>query len=122
MTKTVTSLFHDGRYAEYAASRLEQAGIPRDGIDIWSIPINLAPVLADAGVPRADVQAYVEGVLHGDTVVIVSCADDMVERAVRILNEESMRDLEEQRALAPQEADQGMARIHPREDGYPAQA
>jgi hypothetical protein len=120
MTKTVTSLFHSGRHAETAASRLVQAGIPRDGIDIWSVPINLAPVLEDAGVSRSDTQAYVEGVLHGGSVVIVSCADGEVERVVRILDDEGALDLDEWRASAPPETDHGMVRIQSREEDRPA--
>jgi len=98
MTKTVTSLFHSGQHAATAASRLEQAGIPRDRIDIWSVPINLAPVLEDAGVSRADVQAYVEGVLRGGSVVIVSCADEEVDEVVHILDDEGVLDRDEQQA------------------------
>ena len=36
MTKTVTSLFHSELHAIAAANRLEQVGISRDHIDIWS--------------------------------------------------------------------------------------
>lgn len=99
MTKTVTSLFHNGQHAATAASRLEQAGIPRDGIDIWSVPINLAPVLEDAGVPHSDAQAYVEGVRRGGSVIIVSCSDDAVDEVVRILDDEGMLDISEQEAF-----------------------
>lgn len=103
MTKTVTSLFHNGQHAATAARRLEQAGIPKAGIDIWSAPINLAPVLEDAGVSRTDAHAYVEGVRNGGSVVIVSCADDDVDGVVHILDDEGMLDLDEQQASSPNE-------------------
>lgn len=106
MTKTVTSLFHNGQHATTAANRLEQAGIPRDKIDIWSAPINLAPVLEDAGVPRSDAHAYVEGVRRGGSVVIVSCADDRVDEVVHILDDEGVLDLDEQQAPRRTEQDQ----------------
>lgn len=96
MTKTVTSLFHSEQHATAAARHLEQAGIPRDEIDIWSTPHNLAPLLEDAGVSRSDAHAYVEGVLRGGCVVIVSCADDEVDKAVAILDREGVLDLDEQ--------------------------
>ena len=134
MTKTVTSLFHSVRHAETAARRLEQAGVPKHEIDIWSEPINLAPLLEDGGVSRADAQAYVEGVLRGGTVVIVSCTDDQVARVVGILDHEGVLDLDEERASwrsegwneqaaaeQPDEADHGRFRIHPGKVGRPAQ-
>jgi hypothetical protein len=107
MTKTVTSLFHSEHHAARAASRLEKAGIPRDGIDIWSASINLAPVLADAGVSRADADAYIEGVLRGGSVIIVSCADDEVDEVVTILDDERVLDLDEQHASHPSKAEEG---------------
>lgn len=106
MTKTVTALFHNGQHATTAASRLEQAGIPKDRIDIWSAPINLAPVLEDAGVSRSDAHAYVEGVRRGGSVVIVSCADDEVDQVVTILDDEGVLDLDEQQASRRPEKDQ----------------
>jgi hypothetical protein len=96
MTKTVTSLFHSEQHAAAAASRLEQGGIPRDRIDIWSTPHNLAPLLEDAGVSRSDAYAYVEGVLRGGFVIIVRCAGDKVGQVVSILDQEGVLDLDEQ--------------------------
>ena len=96
MTKTVTALFHSEQHAAAAASRLQQAGIPRDGIDIWSAPINLAPVLEDAGVSRSDAHAYAEGVRRGGSVVIVKCDDNEIDQVVAILDHEGMLDLGEQ--------------------------
>jgi len=116
MTKTVTSLFHSVRHAETAARRLEQAGVPKHEIDIWSEPINLAPLLEDGGVSRADAQAYVEGVLRGGTVVIVSCADDRVGEVVRILDDEGVLDLDEQQRSWRSEGWEGPEGI-PRSEG-----
>lgn len=118
MTKTVTSLFHSGQHAAIAASRLEQAGIPKDGIDIWSAPINLAPLLEDAGVSRADAHAYAEDVRHGGSVVIVRCTDDKVGQAVRILDDEGMLERDERMAAAerPHEVIPGPGRIQSREE------
>jgi hypothetical protein len=98
MTRTVTSLFDSEQHATEAAKRLEQAGIPRDRIDIWSTPHNLAPLLEDAGVSRSDAYAYVEGVLRGGSVIIVSCADHEVGGVVGIFDHEGVLDLDEQRA------------------------
>ncbi|PVE21783.1 hypothetical protein DC522_24805 [Microvirga sp. KLBC 81] len=98
MTKTVTSLFHSEQHAMEAARRLEQAGIPGDRIDIWSTPHNLAPLLEDAGVSRSDAYAYVEGVLRGGSIVIVSCADHEAGRVGGILDHEGVLDLDKQRA------------------------
>jgi hypothetical protein len=96
MMKTVTSLFQSEQHATAAVSHLEQAGIRKVGIDSWSTPHNLAPLLEDAGVSRSDAAAYVEGVLRGGTLVIVRCTDDEVDKAVRILDREGVLDLEEQ--------------------------
>ncbi|MCG7392866.1 hypothetical protein MHY87_08115 [Microvirga sp. ACRRW] len=129
MTKTVTSLFHSERHAIIAASRLEQAGIPKAEIDIWTAPINLAPLLEDEGVSRADAHAYSEGVMRGGSVIIVSCADHDVGKVVQILDDEGVLDLDEQRASwqsegwegpeAPARSDEaghGRVRIQSRED------
>jgi len=96
MMKTVTSLFQSEQHAAAAVRHLEQAGIRRAGIDTWSTPHNLAPLLEDEGVSRSDAHAYVEGVLRGGTLVIVRCPDDEVDTAVRILDREGVLDLEEQ--------------------------
>ena len=96
MMKTVTSLFQSEQHAAAAVSHLEQAGIRKAGIDIWSTPHNLAPLLEDSGVSRSDADAYVEGVIRGGTLVIVRCTDDEVDEAVRILDREGVLDLDEQ--------------------------
>ena len=96
MMKTVTSLFQSEQHAVAALSHLEQAGIRKAGIDIWSTPHNLAPILEDSGLSRSDAAAYVEGVIRGGTLVIVSCTDDEVDEAIRILDREGVLDIDEQ--------------------------
>ncbi len=98
MTKTITSLFHSEQHATTAAHHLERTGIPRDRVDIWSTPHNLAAVLEDAGVAAADAHAYVEGVRRGGSLVIVRCDEAEVERVVGILDREGVLDLDEQQA------------------------
>ena len=95
--KTVTSLFHSELHAIAAAKRLEETGIPRDRIDIWSTPHNLPPLLEDLGVSRADSYAYAEGVIRGGSVVIVKCDEAQVDKVVAILDQEGVLDLDEQR-------------------------
>jgi hypothetical protein len=107
MSKTVTSLFHSEQHATAAASHLEQDGIRRDRIDIWSTPHNLAPLLEDEGVSRADAHAYVEGVVRGGSVIIVDCDDTKVDQVVIVLNQEGALDLNEQRAAWHSEGEQG---------------
>jgi hypothetical protein len=143
MAKTVTSLFHSEQQAAEAARRLEQAGIPKDAIDIWTTPHNLAPLLEDLGVSRADAYAYVEGVLGDGTVIIVKCDDAAVGGVVGILDQEGVLDLDDERAswrteerqeddaaglagpaagaAPPAEAGQGRVRIHSRARERPAQ-
>jgi hypothetical protein len=96
--KTVASLFHSELHALAAANRLEQAGISRDHIDIWSTPHNLAPLLEDDGLSRADAYAYAEGVTRGGTVVIVKCGPKHLDQVVSILDQEGVLDLDEQQA------------------------
>ena len=96
MTKTVTSLFHSDHHANTAANRLKQAGLPADDIDIWTTPHNLAPLLEDLGVSRADAYAYAEGVVRGGSVVIVKCDASRVDEVVDILDREGVLDLDEQ--------------------------
>ncbi|WP_201859151.1 hypothetical protein [Microvirga soli] len=99
MTKIVTSLFHTEQHAVAAADRLEQAGIPRGAIDIWSTPHNLAPLLEDDGVSRSDAYAYVEGIIRGGSVIIVKCDDAEVDRIVSILDQDGVADLDEQQTV-----------------------
>ena len=109
MTKTVTSLFHTEQHARAAAHLLEQAGIPRDAIDIWSTPHNLAPLLEDDGVSRSDAYAYVEGVIRGGSVIIVKCDDAEVGRVVGILDQEGVLDLDERQTAWRSEGWEGIA-------------
>ncbi|MDF2688879.1 MAG: hypothetical protein K0Q80_1844 [Microvirga sp.] len=96
--KTVTSIFSNELQALAAAKRLEQVGISRDHIDIWSTPHNLAPLLEDDGLSRADAYAYAEGVTRGGTVVIVKCGTKHIDQVVSILDQEGVLDLDEQQA------------------------
>lgn len=96
--KTVTSIFNNELQALAAAKRLEQVGISRDHIDIWSTPHNLAPLLEDDGLSRADAYAYAEGVTRGGTVVIVKCGTKHIDQVVSILDQEGVLDLDEQQA------------------------
>ena len=134
MTKSVTSLFHSEQHALAAADRLGRAGIPRDAIDIWSTPHNLAPLLEDDGISRSDAYAYVEGVVRGGSVIIVKCNDAEVGRVVSILDHEGVLDLDEQRAVwrsegwegdqataQPAEAGHGRVRIQPLKQEPPGQ-
>ncbi|MBJ6125314.1 hypothetical protein [Microvirga splendida] len=134
MTKTVTSLFHTEQHAAAAADRLEQAGVSRAAIDIWSTPHNLAPLLEDDGVSRADAHAYVEGVVRGGSVVIVRCDDAEVDQIVSILDQEGVLDLDERQTVwrsegweSPQMmnrssgASHGRVRIQPSRLGPPIQ-
>ncbi|MEZ0170672.1 hypothetical protein [Microvirga sp. TS319] len=105
MTKTVTALFHSEPHATAAANHLEQAGISRDAIAIWSTPHNLASFLEDEGLSRADAHAYAEGVLRGGSLVIVKSDD--VDRVVSILDQEGVLDLDEQQASWRTEGWQG---------------
>jgi hypothetical protein len=109
MTKTVTSLFHSELHAIAAAKRLEQVGISRDHIDIWSTPHNLAPLLEDDGLSRADAYAYAEGVTRGGSVVIVKCGTNHIDEVVSILDQEGVLDLDEQQAAWRSEGWQGAA-------------
>jgi hypothetical protein len=96
MTETVTALFPSEQHAAAAASRLEQAGIARDRVDVWSTPHNLAPLLEDGGLSRADANAYTEGVIRGGTVVIVTCDQTELDTVVGILDQEGALDPTEQ--------------------------
>jgi hypothetical protein len=90
MTKTVTCLFDSEQHAIAAARELEGVGIaPRD-CEIWSTPHNLDSVLEDGGVGYATAHAYVDGVIRGGTVLIVTCEDGEVAKIVDILDREGI--------------------------------
>jgi uncharacterized protein (TIGR02271 family) len=108
MTKTVTCLYRDRPTADAVASRLEQAGISRGGIDVYSdASDDLIDDLEDAGVPRSDAHAYAEGVRRGGSLVAVECDDDEVDRVVGILDSEGVLDLDERQAAWRSEGWQG---------------
>jgi hypothetical protein len=109
MTKTVTSLFQTEQHATAAATRLEQAGISRTAVDIWSTPHNLAPLLEDEGLSRHDAYAYAEGVIRGGSVIIVKCDEAEVAKVVSILDQEGVQDLDEQQASWRSEGWEGHA-------------
>ena len=99
MSKTVTCLYQDQQKASEIVSRLEQAGISRGAINVYSdASDNLIDGLEDAGVPRSDAHAYAEGVRRGGSVVAVECDDDEVDRVIDILDDDGVLDLDEQRA------------------------
>lgn len=97
MAKTITALFGSEQHAAAAADHLLQAGIPRDEIDIWSTPHNLAPLLEDDGVSRLDAHAYAEGVRRGCSLVIVKSAG-RIGQIVHILDQDGSLDLDELQA------------------------
>jgi uncharacterized protein (TIGR02271 family) len=97
MSKTVTCLYQDQQKASEIVSRLEQAGVSRGGIDVYSdASDNLMNALENAGVPSSDAHAYAEGVRRGGSLVAVECDDDEVERVIDILDDDGVLDLDEQ--------------------------
>ncbi|MET0429754.1 MAG: hypothetical protein ABW026_14815 [Microvirga sp.] len=136
MTKTITALFHSEQHASDAASHLEQAGVARSAIDIWSTPHNLAPLLEDLGVQRTEAEAYAEGVRRGGSVVIVKDEGAAVDRIITVLDREGVLDLDAEQAAwraegrretaeliagrAPDEPAHGRVRIHFRRTDRPA--
>jgi hypothetical protein len=136
MTKTITALFHTEQHAADAAGHLEQAGVARSAIDIWSTPHNLAPLLEDLGVQRTDAQAYAEGVRRGGSVIIVKDEGPAVDRIISILDREGVLDLDQEQAAwrtegwqetaeaiggrAPDAPGHGRVRIHFRRTDRPA--
>ena len=97
MSKTVTCLYQDQQKASEIVSRLEQAGISRSGIDVYSgASSNLMDALENAGVPSSDAHAYAEGVRRGGSLVAVECDDDEVDRVVDLLDDDGVLDLDEQ--------------------------
>ncbi|MBL0407708.1 YsnF/AvaK domain-containing protein [Microvirga aerilata] len=108
MSKTVTCLYQDQQKASEIVSRLEQAGISRGGINVYSdASDNLIDDLENAGVPRSDAHAYAEGMRRGGSVVAVECDDDEVDRLIDILDDDGVLDLDEQRTAWNSEGWQG---------------
>ena len=108
MSKTITCLYQDQQKASEIVSLLEQAGIARAGIHVYSdASDNLIDDLENAGVPRSDAHAYAEGVRRGGSVVAVECDDDEVDRVIDILDDDGVLDLDEQRTAWNSEGWQG---------------
>ncbi|MCB5175849.1 YsnF/AvaK domain-containing protein [Microvirga lenta] len=109
MTKTVTSLFHDRSAASAIVSRLEQAGLSRSDVTVYSdASDNVSDALEGAGVPRSDAHAYAEGVRRGRSLIAVRCEDDEVDRVISILDGDGALDLDEQQNSWRSEGWQGM--------------
>jgi uncharacterized protein (TIGR02271 family) len=108
MSKTVTCLYQDQQKASEIVSRLEQAGISRGGINVYSnASDNLISDLENVGVPRSDAHAYAEGVRRGGSVVAVECDEGELNRVIDILDDDGVLDLGEQRTAWNSEGWQG---------------
>jgi hypothetical protein len=133
MTKTVTCLFDSEQHATAAARELEGVGIAPGDCEIWSTPHNLDSVLEDGGVAYATAHAYVDGVIRGGTVLIVTCDDGKVATVVDILDREDIpvtgaterpeepaspagAEVEAARAAEPETVGQGRVRVHVRKE------
>jgi hypothetical protein len=135
MTKTVTCLFDSEQHAKAAARELEGVGIAPGDCEIWSTPHNLDSVLEDGGVGYATAHAYVDGVIRGGTVLIVTCNDDDVAKAAAILDREGIpitgameraeepappvAEAEAARAAEPEAERQGRVHVHVRTEPRP---
>jgi len=116
MDKTVTCLFNSEAQASSIISRLEDAGLSRGKICMFSNSGNNrfwddSPSLTDGesgsdndrvehylrnnGVPSDDAHAYAEGVRRGHTLVAVRCDDNEVDWVVDILDDDDVVDLDE---------------------------
>jgi len=116
MAKTVTCLFGSESQASAIVSELEQSGISRGSICLFSNSGNnrfwdgtssfdesssgshhdrVEHYLISNGVPRDDARAYAEGVRRGHTLVAVRCDEDEVDRVVDILDDDDVLDLDE---------------------------
>src|SRR5919112_2345854 len=109
MSKTVTSLFHDHSKADAILGRLEQAGISRGNVTIYSgTSGDLTDELSGLGVPSSDAHAYAEGVRRGGSLVAVRCDDTQVDQVIDILEgDEGILDLDEQQSSWRSEGWQG---------------
>ena len=131
MTKTVTCLFDSEQHATDAVRDLERVGIAPSDCELWSTPHNLNSMLEDGGVGHATAHAYVEGVIRGGTVLIVTCDDDEVAKVVDILDREGIpiagameqaegsappvgAEAEAASAAEPETVGQGRVRVHVR--------
>jgi hypothetical protein len=108
MSKTITCLYQDEQKAAEIVSRLEQAGISRSNVEVYSSASdNLINDLESAGVPRSDAHAYAEGVRRGRSLVAVECDEDEVEQVISILDDDGVLDLDEQQTSWRSEGWQG---------------
>lgn len=119
MAKTVTCLFNSETQASSIVSRLEDAGIGRGKICLFSNTGNnrfwegtsgydagssgmshdrVEQYLRDNGVPHDDARAYAEGVRRGHALVAVRCDDDEVDEVVSILDNDEALDLDERQS------------------------
>lgn len=116
MAKTVTCLFNSEAQASTIIQRLEDAGLSRGRICMFSNSGNnrlwdgstgfdqseggadndrVERYLNSNGVPRDDAHAYAEGVRRGHTLVAVRCDDNEVDWVVDILDDDDVLDLNE---------------------------
>ena len=108
MSKTITCLYQDAQKAAEIVSRLEQSGISRSDVEVYSDASgDLIDDLEDAGVPRSDAHAYAEGVRRGRSLVTVECDEDEVDEVISILDDDGVLDLDEQQASWRSEGWQG---------------
>ena len=108
MSKTITCLYQDQQKADEIVSRLEQAGISRSNIDVYTdASDDLINDLENAGVPRSDAHAYAEGVRRGRSLVAVECDEGEVDQVISILDDDDVLDLDEQQTSWRSEGWQG---------------
>ncbi len=119
MAKTVTCLFNSEAQASTIISRLEDAGLSRGKIcmfsnsgtnRLWdespgfdasaggSDDDRVESYLRSNGVPGDDARAYAEGVRRGHTLVAARCDDSEVDWVVDILDDDDVLDLDERQA------------------------
>jgi uncharacterized protein (TIGR02271 family) len=116
MAKTVTCLFNSEAQASSIVTKLEDTGLSRGKICMFTNSGNnrfwddatgidesaggsdhdrVERYLAKNGVPGDDARAYAEGVRRGHTLVAVRCDDDEVDWVVDILDDDDVLDLDE---------------------------
>lgn len=116
MAKTVTCLYTSESEASSIVRQLEGAGISHGDIcffaesgenRFWDSSDNydhdsgsegedrITRYLRGNGVPANDAHAYAEGVRRGHALVAVKCDDDLLDRVVDILDNDSLLDIDE---------------------------
>ncbi|WP_029007058.1 hypothetical protein [Azospirillum halopraeferens] len=92
--KTIVALYDSALDADAARTRLRDAGIPDDDIEVHSHSGygagngggEIIPNLTGWGVPQDEAFVYAEGLREGGTLLVVSLLkDDSVERAIGLL-------------------------------------